>query len=102
MIAVPEIAHHKNTPKLSTCAVARKSFEGENDTLVATLVVRNASIKRPVGTSNVRMTESKAVATNHRESGEKVWECICEDILCLRSGHNSRCQVHDFGIQLTL
>jgi len=75
----PVIAHHKNTPTLSTWAVARKSFEGENDILVATLEVRNASIKRPVGTSNVRITESKAVVTNHRESGEKVYEYRCED-----------------------
>ena len=77
---VPNIAHHKNTPTLSTWAVARKSFEGENDTLVATLDVRNASIKRPVGTSNVRITESKAVATNHRESGEKVCRHICKEV----------------------
>ena len=74
---VPVITHHKNTPTLSTWAVARKSFEGENDTLVATLEVRNASIKRPVGRSNVRITESKAVAINHRESGEKVCKRIC-------------------------
>ena len=41
--------------------------------LVATLDVRNASIKRPVGTSKVRMTESIPVAINHLESGENVY-----------------------------
>lgn len=60
-------------PTLSTCAVARKSFVGENEMLVATLEVRNASISRPVGISNVRITESREEATSHRESGEKVW-----------------------------
>jgi hypothetical protein len=55
--------------------VARKSLVGEKDTLVATLLVRKASIKRPVGISNVRMMESKAVATSQRESGEKVYTC---------------------------
>jgi hypothetical protein len=79
-VVVLDIAHHKNTPTLSTWAVARKSLEGENDTLVATLEVRNASIKRPVGTSNVRITESKAVAINHRESGEKVCKCIRKEV----------------------
>ena len=57
-------------PTLSTCAVAKKSFVGENAILVATLGVLNASIKRPVGTSNVRITESSEVVTSHRESGE--------------------------------
>ena len=61
------------TPTLSTCAVARKSFVGENATLLATLTVRNASMRRPVGISNVRMTESSAVAMSHRASGEKVY-----------------------------
>ena len=82
--------------------MARKSFEGENDTLVATLEVRNASIKRPVGTSNVRITESKAVATNHRESGEKVCECRYEKSVYIESWHNLRYQVRDFGTQSTL
>lgn len=68
----PKLAHHRNIPTLSTCAVARKSFVGENEILVATLDVRNASMSRPVGTSNVRMTESSEVATSQRESGEKV------------------------------
>lgn len=40
--------------------------------LVATLDVRNPSIRHPVGTSNVRMTESSDVATSQRESGENV------------------------------
>lgn len=44
--------------------------------LVATLEVRNASIKRPVGTSKVRTTESRHVAISQRESGEKVCRMI--------------------------
>ena len=39
--------------------------------LEATLEVRNASIRRPVGTSNVLIMESNELATNHLESGEK-------------------------------
>lgn len=66
-------AYHRNIPTLSTCAVAKKSLVGENETLVATLLVRNASISLPVGTSNVRMIESNEVVINHRESGEKVY-----------------------------
>src|ERR1700690_3342563 len=60
-------------PTLSTCAVAKKSFVGEKERLAATLDVRNASIRRPVGTSNVRIIESREVVTNQRESGENVW-----------------------------
>jgi len=59
-------------PTLSTCEVAKKSFEGEKDMLVATLDVLKASIRRPVGMSNVLMTESIDVVINHLESGEKV------------------------------
>lgn len=64
---------HKKTPTLSTCEVARKSFVGEKERLVATLGVLNASINRPVGISNVRMMESNDAATSQRESGEKVY-----------------------------
>jgi len=64
---------HRKTPTLSTCEVAKKSFVGENERLVATLGVLNASINRPVGISNVRMTESRDAATSQRESGEKVY-----------------------------
>lgn len=39
---------------------------------MATLGVLNASINRPVGISNVRITVSKDAATSQRESGEKV------------------------------
>ena len=46
---------------------------GEKDRLVATLEVRKRSIKRPVGTSNVRMMESIEVVTSHLESGENAW-----------------------------
>jgi hypothetical protein len=67
---------HRKTPTLSTCEVARKSFVGEKERLVATLGVLNASINRPVGISNVRMMESKAAATSHRESGEKVYSIL--------------------------
>jgi hypothetical protein len=59
-------------PTLSTCAVAKKSFVGENAMLIAILDVRNASIRRPVGISNVRIMESKEVVTSQRESGENV------------------------------
>jgi hypothetical protein len=38
--------------------------------LVATLPVLNASMRRPLGTSNVRMIESRDVVTSQRESGE--------------------------------
>jgi len=64
---------HRKTPTLSTCEVAKKSFVGENERLVATLGVLNASINRPVGISNVRMTECRDAATSQRESGEKVY-----------------------------
>lgn len=63
---------HRKTPTLSTCEVARKSFVGEKERLVATLGVLNASIKRPVGISNVRMIESRDAAISQRESGDKV------------------------------
>jgi len=66
-------AHHKYTPTLSTWAVAKKSFVGENAMLVATLGVRKASIRHPVGRSKVRIVESRELATSHRESGEKAW-----------------------------
>lgn len=64
--------YHKYTPTLSVCDVARKSFVGENATLVATLGVRKASMSRPVGMSKVRMMVSSDVVTSHLESGEKV------------------------------
>jgi hypothetical protein len=66
------LTYHRKIPTLSTCAVARKSLVGENEMLVATLDVRNASIRRPVGTSKVLITESRELATSQRESGEKV------------------------------
>jgi hypothetical protein len=62
--------NHRYIPTLSTCAVARKSPVGENEILVATLVVRNTSIKRPVGMSNVLMIESRDDVINHLESEE--------------------------------
>jgi hypothetical protein len=51
--------------------------------LEATLDVRKASMRRPVGTSNVRIIESMEVATNHRESGEKSYmgETFDQDLL---------------------
>ena len=69
--------------------------------LVATLEVRNASISRPVGISNVRITESREEVTSHRESGEKV---------CVKYEHQHnfllfrylRCQELAHGIPLTL
>jgi hypothetical protein len=61
-------------PTLSTWAVAKKSFVGENAMLVATLDVRKASIRHPVGRSKVRIIESMELAINHRESGEKACE----------------------------
>jgi hypothetical protein len=72
-----ETTHHKYTPTLSACAVARKSLDGENEMLVATLLVRNASMRSPLGISKVRMMESKEDATSQRESGENV----CGDAL---------------------
>ena len=45
---------------------------GEKERLVGTLEVLNASISRPVGISNVRITASRDAATSQRESGEKV------------------------------
>lgn len=79
-------AYHRYTPTLSVCDVARKSFVGENATLVAILGVRKASMSRPVGMSKVRMIESSDVVTSHRESGEKV----CRDTLdkpCVRASY---------------
>lgn len=52
---------------------------GEKEILVATLDVLNASIKRPVGTSKVRITESTPVAISHLESGENVFNLIRHD-----------------------
>jgi len=72
---------HKNTPTLSTCAVAKKSFAGENAILVAILGVRNASIKPPVGISNVRITESRDVDTIQRESGENALGLLVNSIV---------------------
>jgi hypothetical protein len=72
---------HKNTPTLSTWAVAKKSFTGENAMLVAILGVRNASIKPPVGMSNVRITESRDVDTIQRESGENAWGLLVSSIV---------------------
>jgi hypothetical protein len=46
---------------------------GENDTLVATLVVRKASMRCPDGMSNVLIIESSDVVISHRESEEKVY-----------------------------
>lgn len=66
------MTYQRNTPTLSTCEVAKKSFVGENEMLVATLEVRKRSMSRPVGTSNVRIIESSDVVTSHLESGEKV------------------------------
>ena len=62
---------HRKTPRLCTCAVARKSPVGEKAILTAKVGVRKASIKRPVGRSNVRMTESWLQTTSHLESAEK-------------------------------
>ena len=53
--------------------MARKSFVGEKERLVATLGVLNASISRPVGISNVRIMLSMDAATSQRESGENVY-----------------------------
>jgi hypothetical protein len=58
--------------------VAKKSLVGENDTLVATLVVRKASMRCPDGMSNVLIIESSDVVISHRESEEKVY-VRCED-----------------------
>ena len=65
--------YQRYTPTLSTCAVAKKSLVGENDTLVAILAVRKASIRRPEGISNVRIIESSDVVMSHRESEENVY-----------------------------
>jgi len=58
--------------------VAKKSPVGENDTLVATLVVRKASMRCPDGMSNVLIIVSSDVVISHRESEEKVY-VRCED-----------------------
>lgn len=65
------LAHHRKTPILSTCAVARKSPVGEKLRLIAMLGVRKASMSRPVGRSNVRTTESEEETISHLESAEK-------------------------------
>ena len=49
---------------------------GENDILVATVVVRKASINLPDGMSNVLITESSDVVMSHRESDEKAYVAI--------------------------
>ncbi len=67
------MAYQRKTPTLSTWDVAKKSFVGENARLVATLGVLKTSIKRPVGTSNVRIDESNELAISHLESGENVY-----------------------------
>jgi hypothetical protein len=67
-------AHHRCTPKLSTCEVARKSPVGEKVKLVAIDGTLKASTNRPVGISKVRIVESRDVAINHLESGEKAYE----------------------------
>jgi hypothetical protein len=41
--------------------------------LVATVEVRKASIRRPVGMSNVLIIESSDVVMSHRESDEKAY-----------------------------
>ena len=66
-------ADQRCTPRLSTCAVARKSPVGEKVRLVAMLPVRKASTNCPVGMSYVRMTASIEVAMSHLESAEKVY-----------------------------
>ena len=70
--------YQRYTPTLSTWAVAKKSPVGENDTLVATLVVRKASMRCPDGMSNVLIIVSSDVVISHRESEEKVY-VRCED-----------------------
>ena len=49
---------------------------GENDILVATVVVRKASINLPDGMSNVLIIESSDVVMSHRESDEKAYMAI--------------------------
>jgi len=44
--------------------------------LVATVDVRKASIRRPVGMSNVLIIESSDVVMSHRESDEKAYVVI--------------------------
>jgi hypothetical protein len=68
--------YQRYTPTLSTWAVAKKSLVGENDILVATVVVRKASINLPDGMSNVLITESSDVVMSHRESDEKAYMAI--------------------------
>ena len=65
--------YQRYTPTLSTWAVAKKSLVGENDMLVATVDVRKASIRRPVGMSKVLIIESSDVVMSHRESDEKAY-----------------------------
>ena len=82
--------------------MARKSLVGENEMLVATLGVLNASIRRPVGMSNVLIMESSDDAINHLESEENAWfnqvrpvqfTSKCKDLPCLE---------YDPGIHQTL
>ena len=68
--------YQRYTPTLSTWAVAKKSLVGENDILVATVVVRKASINLPDGMSNVLIIESSDVVMSHRESDEKAYMAI--------------------------
>jgi len=72
-IHIAGLQYQRCTPRLSMCAVARKSPVGEKVMLVAIDAVRNASISRPVGMSNVRIVESREEAVSHLESGEKHW-----------------------------
>jgi hypothetical protein len=83
-----KVIHHKKMPTLSTCAVARKSLVGENEMLVATLSVRNASINSPVGRSNVRIMESMEVVTSHLESGENVYTIFTSSAGCQSPSSN--------------
>lgn len=75
--------HQRCTPRLSTCAVARKSPLGEKVKLVAIELVLNASTSRPVGMSKVRIVESREVAMSQRESGEKT--CVVSSSFKLRT-----------------
>jgi len=68
--------YQRYTPTLSTWAVAKKSLVGENDILVATVVVRKESINLPDGMSNVLIIESSDVVMSHRESDEKAYMAI--------------------------
>jgi hypothetical protein len=73
ILSAVDETYQRCTPRLSTCAVAKKSPVGEKVTLVAMELVRKASTSLPVGMSNVRIVESSEVAINHLESGENVF-----------------------------